>query len=208
MKNFIFISFLFFAFVSYSQKKSNYKIGVFGSINSSDLYVISSLKNDGKIKYYPTFDPIFTFGFGTTISNLSHKIWYNAVTLESKTIGFADIFDVARYQYAITKISSGISYKNIYLNCGAGVGFNYLSSFKEQSNPRTKLSAIGILNQNNKVIIPIDFEFGVSNSRNSIALNVQSILGEFIPNMVLIADYRFYNYLYNIGLKVNYWITK
>jgi hypothetical protein len=206
MKKFIVLTLLFFALAGYSQKKQTYKIGVFANISRSDLYIISSLKNDGKIKHFPTFNPIITFGFGATISSVSHKLWYNALTLESQTIGFVDIFDIGRYQFAIAKLSTGINYKKLYLNCGTGLGFNYISSFKEQSYPRTRESSIEPLNHNKKIIIPIDFEIGISKSRNSIALNVQSILGEFIPNMILISDYRFYNYPFNIGLKVNYLI--
>ncbi|MFM9944922.1 MAG: hypothetical protein ACKVQB_06780 [Bacteroidia bacterium] len=73
MKNFLIILLTFLSLAGYSQKISNRKIGVFGSIYRSDLNVVSDLRGDGRTKYFPSWDPITAAGFGITASMLTIK---------------------------------------------------------------------------------------------------------------------------------------
>ncbi len=202
MKNFLIILIIFLSFPCYSQVKSKYKFGVFGNVCRSDLHVVPSLNGDGKTKYFPMWEPIVAGGFGITAKMQNNNLWYNSISLKSRTYGFEHELGIARYRYIDIEIATGIIYKSLIVNIGTGIGINYKKVFIEGS-PKKKYSTVDRNNYNKSVIIPIDFEIGFSPGPLELSVIFQTIGGELFKNMIVL-DTRIYNYPFNIGGQCSY----
>lgn len=189
-----------------AQKKPTYKLGVFGTVYRSDIIIGSTLKSDGKTKYFPSWDPIITGGFGISASMLTHKVWYNSLSIDSRTFAFEHELGDARYRFLDLTISSGIKYKHLKVSLSTGVGKLYGKVFIEGSS-KDNTSNVDRNNFNKSIIIPIDFEITYSPDQMEYSLIFQTIGGELFPDMI-VRDKRVYNYPYNIGAKCTFWIIK
>lgn len=209
MKIFSTICIICISLFSQAQKnKNNFKIGVWGSAYRSDLFIKTSLKYNNS-KYQPTWEPFHLLGgCGVSFSKLSNKKWQNSINLESRSYGFNYETGRARYRYFIASFSSGVKYKIIIAKIGTGIGKSYSKRFDFESSSKTHKSLNESYNLNKSIIIPFDFEIGISTDFTEMTFIVNSFYGELFKNLMVYENIRVYNYPYNIGVKFKFWIKK